>query len=134
MAGSFTTVLIDHYEHLNSSVTSNQTTYFEKNPDTAEAMLGSFQDIPPLVVAILGGFLQQLIGPRKILIASAVPSMFSWIMVAIHPSSFSFLLLSRLSAGLSNGLLTGNVYLSNIASPRFIGSLKMIEVIMILIF
>ena len=93
-----------------------------------EAMIGTFQDIPPIVVAVLGGFLQQLFGPRKLLIASAIPSIFSWVFVAVNPSSITFILLSRVSAGLANGLLSGNVYLSNIASPKYIGSFKMVEV------
>ena len=128
MAGSFTTVLIEHYEHLNSSSSAHKLRALDDDKDVMEAMLGTFQDIPPIIVAVLGGFLQQLFGPRKLLIVSAIPSIFSWVFVALNPSSITFLLLSRVSAGLANGLLSGNVYLSNIASPKYIGSFKMVEV------
>ena len=128
MAGSFTTVLIDNYEHMNSSSSTHKLRTLDGDKDVMEAMLGTFQDIPPIIVAVLGGFLQQLFGPRKLLIVSTIPSIFSWVFVALNPSSITFLLLSRVSAGLANGLLSGNVYLSNIASPKYIGSFKMVEV------
>ena len=128
MTGSFTTVLIDHYVKAKSSSSKTGQSSVEENQDMMEAMIGTFQDIPPIIVAVLGGFLQQLFGPRKLLIVSAIPSIFSWVFVALNPSSITFLLLSRVSAGLANGLLSGNVYLSNIASPKYIGSFKMVEV------
>ena len=128
MTGSFTTVLIDHYEQLNHTSPRPGLGSSAEDQDMMEAMIGTFQDIPPIVVAVLGGFLQQLFGPRKLLIASAIPSIFSWVFVAVNPSSITFILLSRVSAGLANGLLSGNVYLSNIASPKYIGSFKMVEV------
>ena len=120
MSGSFTTVLIEHYERINKTGGSSEA--------VREAMIGTFQDIPPILVAVLGGFLQQLFGPRKLLIVSAVPSLVSWLLVAAAPLSFTAILASRLMAGFSNGLLTGNVYLVNIASTNNIPSLKMIEV------
>ena len=128
MMGSFTTVLIDHYEQLSQTSPRPGLGSSAEDQDMMEAMIGTFQDIPPIVVAVLGGFLQQLFGPRKLLIASAIPSIFSWVFVAVNPSSITFILLSRVSAGLANGLLSGNVYLSNIASPKYIGSFKMVEV------
>ena len=121
MSGSFTTVLIEHYERLNKTGSSS-------SEAVREAMIGTFQDIPPILVAVLGGFLQQLFGPRKLLIVSALPSLVSWLLVAAAPLSFTAILTSRLMAGFSNGLLTGNVYLVNIASTNNIPSLKMLEV------
>ena len=126
MTGSFTSILIDHYSTLSKK---NENSTAENNKDMIEAAIGTFQDIPPVIMAILGGFLQQLFGPKKLLIASAVPNIFSWILVALNPSSITFLLLSRVAAGLASGLLSGNVYLSNISSPKYIGSFKMIEVL-----
>ena len=130
MTGSFTTVLIEHYEQLNttSSTSTSEEISQEDGDAIMEAMIGTFQDIPPIIVAVLGGFLQQLFGPRKLLIVSTIPSIFSWVFVALYPSSITCLLLSRVCAGLANGLLSGNVYMSNIASPKFIGSFKMVEV------
>ena len=122
MSGSFTTVLIEHYEKMNKTGSSSS------SEAVREAMIGTFQDIPPILVAVLGGFLQQLFGPRKLLIVSAVPSLLSWLLVAAAPFSFTAILVSRLMAGFSNGLLTGNVYLVNIASTNNIPSLKMLEV------
>ena len=78
MAASFTTVLIEHYEkHFSSSKDE-----FASNKDLVEAMIGTFQDIPPIIVALIGGYLQQVFGPRKVLIASGFPSILSWILVA----------------------------------------------------
>ena len=128
MTGSFTTVLIEHYEQLNTSPSSQEQITQGDDQDIMEAMIGTFQDIPPIIVAVLGGFLQQLFGPKKLLIASTIPSICSWVFVALYPSSITCLLLSRVSAGLASGLLSGNVYMSNIASPKFIGSFKMVEV------
>ena len=120
MSGSFTTVLIEQYDKINQTSNTSES--------VREAMIGTFQDIPPILVAVIGGFLQQMFGPRKLLIVSAVPSILSWVLVASDPTSFPCILLSRLMAGFSNGLLTGSVYLANIASSSNIPSLKMIEV------
>ena len=91
-------------------------------------------DVPTLFIAILGGVLQNVFSPKVILIFTAVPGFVSWIFLALAPGSFSFLLLSRASAGLANGLLLGNIYLSNIASYQFLGSFKIIEVILFFCF
>ena len=123
MGGSITTVLIEQYERTNKTYSSGQA-----NEAVREAMIGTFQDIPPIIIAVLGGFLQQMFGPRNLLIVSAVPSILSWLLLAADPLSFPCILLSRLMTGFSNGLLTGNVYLANIASSGNISSLKMIEV------
>ena len=120
MGGSITTVLIEQYERTNKTGQANEA--------VREAMIGTFQDIPPIIIAVLGGFLQQMFGPRNLLIVSAVPSIVSWVLLAANPLSFPCILLSRLMTGFSNGLLTGNVYLANIASSGNISSLKMIEV------
>ena len=63
------------------------------------------------------------------MIAAGIPSFISWLLVALNPNSFYFLLGSRLLAGLSNGLLTGNVYMADVAPSQFIRSFKSIEVI-----
>ena len=80
------------------------------------------------MVAILGGFLQQLFGPKKILIAAGIPSVISWLLVVINPDSLYLLLGSRLLAGFSNGLLTGNVYMADVAPSEYVTSFKSIEV------
>ena len=73
-----------------------------------DAVIGIIQDIPPVIFAVAGGFLQQRFGPKKLLISSAVPSILSWVVVGLWPNSFITILSSRLLAGLANGLLTGN--------------------------
>lgn len=125
MAASFTTILIQHYEE-NFKDFANP--FSSNKAALVEAMIGTFQDIPPIVVSIIGGFLQQMFGPHKILIVSAIPSILSWILVVLGPSSIPCLLLSRICAGLAFGLLTGNIYLVQMASNSNIGSLKMVEV------
>ena len=120
MAGTFTTVLIENY---NLNKTSG-----EHDP-TTEAWIGISQDIPPIMVAILAGYLQQILGARMLLIISAVPSLLSWLVVALlTPQSFPAILASRLLAGLASGLLTGNSYLADLANNNNRSSLKMVEV------
>jgi MFS family permease len=91
------------------------------------------EDYCPIFVAILGGFLQQLFGPKKILIAAGIPNFISWILIAIDPTSLYFLLGSRLLAGFSNGLLTGNVYMADISPSKYITSFKSIEVTLLIV-
>ena len=62
---------------------------------------GTFDEIPPIAIAILGGFLQQLFGPKNMLIVSAVPSILSWVLLGLAPDSVLSLLVSRACAGLA---------------------------------
>ena len=87
-------------------------------------ILGTFEDYGPIFVAVLGGFLQQLFGPKKILIAAGVPGFVSWLLVVGNPDSVYCLLGSRLLAGFSNGLLTGNVYMADVAPSKYISFFK----------
>ena len=73
-----------------------------------DALIGIIQDIPPIIFALAGGFLQLRFGPKKLLISSALPSILSWVVVGLWPDSFGAILSSRLLAGTANGLLTGN--------------------------
>jgi len=114
LSGSFTTILIDHFRIIKDENDSNSVLY--------ETLLGTFEDYGPIFVAVIGGFLQQLFGPKNILIAAGIPSFLSWILVALQPNSVYFLLGSRLLAGFSNGLLTGNVYMSDVAPSEYISS------------
>ena len=120
LSGSFTTVKIDHLRSLELKDPSNARLY--------EILIGTFEDYAPMVVAVLGGLLQSLFGPKKILIASAVPGFLSWLLLIINPDSIILLLSSRLLAGLSNGLLTVSVYMPDIAPKESVPSLKQIEV------
>ena len=36
-----------------------------------------------MVLAFLGGFLQQLIGPKKMLLAAGLPGLLSWLVVVL---------------------------------------------------
>ena len=73
-----------------------------------DAVIGIIQDIPPVIFAVAGGFLQQRVGPKKLLMSSAVPSILSWVVVALWPDSYIVILSSRILAGTANGLLAGN--------------------------
>ena len=121
MSGSFTTVLIDHFRSLKLEDSPNTLLY--------ETLLGTFEDYAPILVAVLGGFLQTLFGPKKILIAAAIPGFLSWVLVIINPNSIHLLLGSRLLAGLSDGFLTGNVYMPDVTPDKYILSFKSIEVV-----
>ena len=100
--GNFTTVLIKHYNDL---VRDQEE---EEENSLRDAVIGTAQDLPPIIFAVAGGFLQQRFGPKRLLISSAVPSILSWVVVGLWPDSFTAILSSRLLAGLANGLLTGN--------------------------
>ena len=120
LAGTFTTVLIENY-NLNKTATENNA--------AIEAWIGISQDIPPIIVAVLAGFLQQVLGARMLLIISAVPSILSWLVVAsLPPHSLPAILISRTLTGLASGLLTGNSYLADMANNNNRSSLKMVEV------
>ena len=93
-----------------------------------EALIGILSDVPPIIMAVLGGILQQLVGPRRLLMVTAVPSLLSWLVLALWPQSLTSILLSRILAGLGNGLLTGNSYLADMAGNTNRSSLKMVEV------
>ena len=54
------------------------------------------------------------------LVGAAVPGLLSWLPVLLYPSSFPALIASRLLSGLSNGLLTANCYLADVAPSQHI--------------
>ena len=63
---------------------------------------GTLEDVPPMVLAFLGGFLQQLLGPRKMLLAAGLPGLLSWLVVVVPAAlkvssshTVPFLLMSR---------------------------------------
>ena len=103
-----------------------------------------------MVLAFLGGFLQQLLGPRKMLLAAGLPGLLSWLVVVVPAAlkvssshTVPFLLMSRcfskhffartlrILAGLSNSFLTGNVYMADTAPNHLVASFKQIEVTLI---
>ena len=90
--------------------------------------LGIIDEIPQIVIAIVGGFLQQVSSPKQILIVSSIPQILSWVLLFVGPSSVPCLLMSRACAGLGIGLISANVYLPSVASYKFLGPFKMIEV------
>ena len=55
----------------------------------------TLEDVPPLVFATLGGFLQQLFGARRLLQVSAVPAVLTWAVLVANPNSLSCILASR---------------------------------------
>ena len=85
-------------------------------------------EIPVTCTAVVGGFLQQVSSPKQMLILSSIPSIFSWLLLFFGSNSILCLLLSRACAGLAAGLLLGNVYLPSVASFKFLGPFKMMEV------
>ena len=62
---------------------------------TSPLTLAILEDVPPVVLAPLGGIFQQMFGSKKLLVASAIPSLLSWIVIAARPASIPFLLSSR---------------------------------------
>ena len=58
-------------------------------------MPATLEDYPPLVLATLGGFLQQLFGARRLLQAAAFPAVLTWIVIIAGPNSIACILASR---------------------------------------
>ena len=94
---------------------------------------GTFDEIPPIFIAILGGVFQQIVGPKKMLLVSAVASILSWMFIVVSTRSTICLLMSRACAGFAQALLIGNVYLAGVVRHKFLGPFKMIEVVLLLI-
>ena len=76
------------------------------------------KDYPAILTAVLGGFLQQMFGPQKLLLAAAAPALLSWLTVLVWPDQLAALLASRVLAGVSNGLLSVNVYMADVAPSK----------------
>ena len=55
----------------------------------------TLEDYPPLVLATLGGLLQQVFGSRRLLQATAVPTLLTWLVIIFDPQSLPCLLASR---------------------------------------
>jgi len=105
MAGCFTTILIHYFEH----------NFPELDYTT---LLGTSEDYAQIVIAVFGGFLQQMIGPRRMLILATLPNILSWALIAFLSENVEALILSRVLAGASIGLMASNVYIADVASTK----------------
>ena len=90
---------------------------------------GTLDLIGPIFISTLGGFVQQLVGPKKMLIANGIASVAAWIFIILGSNNITCMLLNRLAGGIGIGILMGNVFLPDTATPKFLASFKMIEVI-----
>ena len=70
------------------------------------------------MIAVFGGFLQQMIGPRRMLILATLPNILSWALIAFLSENVEALILSRVLAGASIGLMASNVYIADVASTK----------------
>ena len=86
MSGSFTTILIEQNESIEKSqaLTSILGKHKCKLIDDF-CSSGTPEDFAQVFVALLGGFLQQLLGPKKMLLFSSIPNVCSWLLVAAAP-------------------------------------------------
>merc|ERR1712226_1833686 len=105
MAGCFATILIHYFEH----------NFPELDYTT---LLGTSEDYAQIVIAVFGGFLQQMIGPRRMLILATLPNILSWALIAFLSENVEALILSRVLAGASIGLMASNVYIADVASTK----------------
>ena len=86
LSGSFTTLLIAYLAGLGLSPEKTvlytwllgESLHRVHTPHTPS---GTLEDVPPMAVAFLGGFLQQLLGPKKLLLAAGLPGLLSWLVV-----------------------------------------------------
>jgi len=106
MTASFTTILIHYFEHT--------------QPDLKEysTLIGTSEDYVQIIIAVFGGFLQQMIGPRRMLVLATIPNIASWIIILFASHQVAGLILSRLLAGASIGLMASNVYIADVASTK----------------
>merc|ERR1712012_487711 len=106
MTASFTTILIHYFEHT--------------QPDLKEysTLIGTSEDYVQIIIAVFGGFLQQMIGPRRMLVLATIPNIASWIIIFFASHQVAGLILSRLLAGASIGLMASNVYIADVASTE----------------
>ena len=78
-------------------------------------------------MSIASGFLQQWLGPQRILVLTTLPAMLSWFLVVIGPDTAWLVVLSRFMSGISSGFLSANVYAADMAHREHRQSLKMME-------
>ena len=108
------------------------------------------EDYAPLLIAFLSGFLQQWLGPKRILQLTTIPYIANFLMVALAPDNWVVVVCSRLlsyvpgcyrmfqvhdvvvcsrfMAGVAQGLLASNVYAADMSHKDYRQTLKMIEV------
>ena len=79
-------------------------------------------------MSILSGFLQQKLGPKTILQVTVLPAILSWTLIIFYPNHRPLAMVSRLMAGLSDGLLNANVYAADMSSTKYRSTMKMVEV------
>jgi len=114
----FGSALIEHYK----------VTYPARaGDDIIVTLLGTLDLIGPIFISTLGGFVQQLVGPKKMLIANGIASVAAWLFIILGTESITCMLLNRLAGGIGIGILMGNVFLPDLANPKFLASFKMIE-------
>jgi len=116
----FGSPLIEHYKQIYSESV-------KEGDDIIVTLLGTLDLIGPICIAPLGGFVQQLVGPKKMLIVNGVASCAGWVFMILGTNSIPCLLLNRVAGGVGIGILMGNVYLPDTVSPQFLASFKMIE-------
>ena len=77
-----------------------------------------------IIGCLMGGYLNQRIGPRRVFLCSAPFSALTWVMIALAHQVW-LILLSRIISGIVFGLFqsNGKVYNAEIAHPDFRGSL-----------
>ena len=79
---------------------------------------GTSEDYAQIIIAIFGGFLQQIVGPRSMLILATLPNILSWVIVGLASHNVVALIMSRILAGVSIGLMASNVYIADVASTK----------------
>ena len=57
------------------------------------------EDYAPLLIAFLSGFLQQWLGPKRILQLTTIPYIASFLMVALAPDNWVVVVCSRFMTG-----------------------------------
>jgi len=96
----------------------NFQTYLDTKNTTKSNLSGTSEDYVQIIIAVFGGFLQQMIGPRRMLVLATIPNIASWIIIFFASNQVAGLILSRLLAGASIGLMASNVYIADVASTK----------------
>ena len=91
-----------------------------------ESWIVSLDNLATPLVCVASGCLQQLVGPKTVLLASCFPYVLAWITCA-QATGVHQLYLSRVLVGFSHALVTTTVYPVEIASKEMRGTFSLWE-------
>jgi len=86
----------------------------------------SLDNILTPMICIMSGFLQQKLGPLRVLQFSCLPYTAAWILSSLATSHYT-LYISRILVGVSNGIVSTSIFTVEMCSPDLRGTFSMLE-------